>query len=466
MKLFDWLRARRAPVGELAPAPASGDHARLVARLQSARDQAALDAEDWAAIDRLLSQGQEHEVIDVLRRWIATQPRDLAATLRLSELLCGRLEHAAARPLLERLLRAPPHRLRALLLLGEGYERAGELDAARRAYEGVIAIDLDHVRARAAADRLRPPGTSARAPASGPPTLDGPAGVTTPVGGRYRLRRELGRGASGTVYLAEDVEIGREVALKILHPRARGTADEARLRAWEEARISASLRHPGVAAIYDLDEERQLIAMELCAGGSLRDRMIAGPLHPREALSAVAQLTAILIAAHERGVVHGDVKPANLLLRRALVAGGSPLADDELVLCDFGIARLSDDNAPAIDQRAVRGTLAYMAPEQRTGQLGPAADLYATGVVALELLAGSNAALLGGDRAALLRGDVRHDGALPPKIIEALGPAAEGTLGLLAALLQHDATARISAAAATALATALVARAPLPGTVI
>jgi len=290
--------------------------------------------------------------------------------------------------------------------------------------------------------------------------------VTTPVGGRYRLIRELGRGASGTVYLADDVEIERQVALKILHPRARGTGDEARLRAWEEARVSASLRHPGVAAIYDLDEERQLIAMELCLGGSLRDRLIAGPLQPREALSVVAQLTAILAAAHERGVVHGDVKPANLLLRRRLDAGAPPLAEDELVLCDFGIARLSDDNAPAIDQRAVRGTLAYMAPEQRTGQLGPAADLYATGVVALQLLAGTGGAPFHADRAALLRGDVRHDGALPPAVAESLGPAAAGTRALLAALLHHDATSRISALAATRAAAALVERAPDGGTVI
>jgi hypothetical protein len=396
----------------------------------------------------MLGQGREQEVIELLRRWIANRPSDLDSTMRLCELLCGRLEHEAARPLLERLLPSGPHRLRALLLLGEAAERAGQPDEARRAYERVLAIDLDHSRARAAVDRLRPAAPRPSAADAVPPTFAA-AGEQAPVGGRYQLVRELGRGASGSVYLAEDAEVGRAVALKILHPSARRAGDEARLRAWEEARTAAALRHPGAIAIYDLDEDRQLIAMELCEGGALRDRLAAGPLQPREALSVLAQLAAVLGAAHERGIVHGDVKPANLLLRRALAPDAPPLADDELVLCDFGLARLADQGGP----RAAAGTLAYMAPEQRRGRLDPPVDVYAAGMVTLELLGVAD--LAARDRASLLRGEARPSGALPDSIAAALGPAAAATGTLLAALLAEDPARRPAALEVAASARAL-----------
>jgi serine/threonine-protein kinase len=451
VKLLDWLRGRRVPQGELAPAPSSTDRARLEAKLQTARADTRLEADDWAAIDRLLAQAREHDVIEVLRRWIATRPSDLDATLRLCELLCGRLEHQAARPLLERLVPSTPHRLRALLLLGEAAERAGDLEAARRSYERVLALDLDHVRARAAADRLRPARSEAPRDEAATQAVE----LKIPVGARYRIERELGRGGSGAVYLAEDTEIGRPVALKILHPRTSGPGDDQlRLRAWEEARVAASLRQPGVPALYDLDEERRLIAMELCRGGALRDRLRLGALAPREALGALAQLAGVLAAAHARGIVHGDVKPANLLLRRVLSPSAPPLADDELALCDFGIARLAE-GGENVEQRALFGTLAYMAPEQWHGAAGPAADLYAAGVVALELFGG---VLPRGDRAAYLRGEVRPEAGLPPATTVALGPLAAEVTALLSALLSVDPVARPSASETERRAATLVER--------
>jgi hypothetical protein len=449
MKLLDWLRPRREPKGDMAPAPSSADRARLEAKLQTARAETVFEPDDWSAIERLLGQGREQEVVELLRRWIADRPSDLDATMRLCELLCGRLEHDAARPLLERLLSSGPHQLRALLLLGEAAERAGQTEAARRAYERVLALDLDHRRARAAVDRLRPATPPARAADAVPPTLAQSSGDEPPIGGRYQLLRELGRGASGSVYLAEDAEVGRAVALKILHPSARRTADESRLRAWEEARTAAALRHPGAIAIYDLDEERQLIAMELCEGGALRDRLVAGPLRPQEALLALAQLAAVLSVAHEHGIVHGDVKPANLLLRRPLAPDAPPLQEDELVLCDFGLARL----AKVGDAHAAAGTLAYMAPEQRRGRLEAPVDVYAAGMVALELLGVSDRSTL--DRAALLRGGAWPTGTLPDALVAALGPAAHTAGALLTAVLAEDPTRRPSALEVAAAARAL-----------
>src|SRR5439155_5482263 len=136
------------------------------------------------------------------------------------------------------------------------------------------------------------------------------------------------------------------------------------------------------------------------------------------------------------------VKPANLLFRDAG-------ADADLVLGDFGLAQLGGQ---ADEERAARGTLAYMAPEQRRGSLAPAADVYAAGVILVELYSGSTA-LAGwlGDRAALLRGDARWSGALPPSVATALGGArAEALRALVAALLADDAAARPSAADAAA----------------
>jgi serine/threonine-protein kinase len=364
---------------------------------------------------------------------------------RLAEILCDRLEHATARPLLERLATVREHALRARFLLADAAERAGDEAEARRQLERILAVDLDYPQARGRADRL------AHALPSPPPApVAAPTLAGLPEGGadfgRWRLVREIGRGASGAVYVARDEELDRELALKILHPhtRERGLG---RARAWLEARLAAAIRHPGVVAIYDLDEERQLLAMELCAGGSLATRLRAGPLPPVTALARAGELLTTLAAVHARGIVHGDVKPGNLLFRDA--------GDDaELVLGDFGLAQLGGDEAGA-EGRAARGTLAYMAPEQRRGALSPAADVYAAGVIAVELLCGSAAlAPWLGDRAALLRGEARWSRTLPGAVVAALGAArAEALVAALGALVADEPGVRPGAGdAAVALA--------------
>jgi eukaryotic-like serine/threonine-protein kinase len=194
------------------------------------------------------------------------------------------------------------------------------------------------------------------------------------------------------VYLARDVELEREVAVKLLHPHlAARTRAEACARFFDEARVAASLRHPNIVAILDMDERARRIVMELAAGGTLR-RVLGerGPRPMRRALERHAQILSALAAAHRRGVVHRDLKPGNLMFRRDPDAPGA-----EIVLGDFGVAHLPDERgAIGVDAARERrpaeavGTLAYMAPEQRRGEAVAASDLYAAAVVLYEMLAG------------------------------------------------------------------------------
>ncbi|HEX9105373.1 MAG TPA: protein kinase [Polyangia bacterium] len=446
MSLLGWLKdafgGRLPEVEPEAELPAEEAFLRnLLQRVTDPSDEGRVglgDREFWAAVQRLLATGRDRTAIDILARFVAARPDDHAVAMRLAEILCDKLEHATARPLLERLTTVREHALRAHFLLADAAERAGDEAEARRQLEQILAVDVDYPQARSRADRLVRVVPPVAAPPVAAPTIAG-----LPEGGadfgRWRLSRELGRGASGAVYVAHDEELDRDVALKILHPHARSPALP-RARAWLEARVAAAIRHPGVVAIYDLDEERQLVAMELCGGGPLAARLKHGPLPPAEAIARAGELLSTLAAVHARGVVHGDVKPANLLYRDA--------GDDaELVLGDFGLAQLVADGD---EERAARGTLAYMAPEQRKGVIAPAADVYAAGVILVELVAGSTAlAPWLGDRAALLRGDARWSGTLPSTVERALGArAAEQLRALAAALLADDAAARPTAAAA------------------
>jgi tetratricopeptide (TPR) repeat protein len=341
-RLKSALKPPVTPTPEPPPEPPSDESwlRTLLQRLADADEgssgQAIGGEQFWAAIARLQSNGRERTAIELLGRFVTARPADHALAMRLAELLVERRDDRAARPLLEKLRTDEKLGLRARFLHGELLERAGEEDDARREYESVLAVELDFPRARARADALhKAPVVKAAAPAA--PTIAGLPEGGAAFAGRYRLVRELGRGASGAVYVAHDQELDRELAIKILHPHTRAQKQaESRARAWLEARIAAGIRHPGVVAIYDLDEERQLLAMELCSGGALRDLLQRGPLDAEVALRRAAELSDTLAAVHQRGVVHGDVKPANLLFR------GTP-RDGDLVLGDFGIARLTGD---------------------------------------------------------------------------------------------------------------------------
>jgi serine/threonine-protein kinase len=198
---------------------------------------------------------------------------------------------------------------------------------------------------------------------------------------RYADPRVIGRGGMGEIYLAEDTELARKVVVKVLDARF-SDREDLRRRFKREALTAAKLTgEPHTIAIYDVGEfnGRPFIVMEYLSGGSLADRARSGPVSPAQALDWVRQAAEALDAAHARGVVHRDVKPANLLLN----------GRGELEVADFGIARAIDDTAGMTLAGTVMGTAGYLAPEQARGEgAGPASDRYALGAVAYELLTG------------------------------------------------------------------------------
>jgi serine/threonine-protein kinase len=195
------------------------------------------------------------------------------------------------------------------------------------------------------------------------------------LAGRYRLLERIDAGGAGEVWLARDERLGREVAVKIL-----GTdADEAfRERFADEARRAAAVSHPNVVTVFDEGRERgeSFMVMEYVRGKTLRD-VIAdrGPLPAHEAARIVSQVAAALDAAHEAGVIHCDVKPANVILDEHGAAK----------LTDFGIARA----ARGPREHELIGTARYIAPERVAGEAPTErSDIYSLGLVAYELLAG------------------------------------------------------------------------------
>jgi serine/threonine-protein kinase len=198
--------------------------------------------------------------------------------------------------------------------------------------------------------------------------------------GRYRRLRTIGVGGMARVHLAEDERLGRLVAVKRLHA---DSPDDAALRFEREAKLGASLNHPNLVSIYDIesDGESVLIVMEYVEGETLQDAIGRGPLPPRRALAVVEDVAAGLDHAHRHGVVHRDVKPANILLRDDGVAK----------LADLGIASAAEQTA-ITRSGVVMGTASYMAPEQLDGgAAGPSTDIYALAAVAFEALSGEKA---------------------------------------------------------------------------
>jgi serine/threonine protein kinase len=202
----------------------------------------------------------------------------------------------------------------------------------------------------------------------------------------YRLVALAGRGGMGVVYEAVQLNLGRPVALKLIDP---AHADDAATRArfLRESRSAASLAHPHVIPVYEAGEDDGLlfITMHLAGGGSLHDLFARGaPLTPELAAALAAQIASALHCAHQAGLVHRDVKPANVLLERR--AEGE---SEHAYLTDFGVTReRRGEGLTAIGERI--GTIDYMAPEQSRGEVvGPPADIYSLGCVLFEALTGS-----------------------------------------------------------------------------
>ena len=210
------------------------------------------------------------------------------------------------------------------------------------------------------------------------------------LGGRYQLERRLGRGGMGTVYLASDLALERQVAVKVIRDDLVGSADAAE-RFRREARVAASFAHPNVVTVHDFGlaaGTRAFLVMELLQGSTVREELGRQKRFPASrALAVLKDACSALGAAHQRQLVHRDLKPENIFL----VAGHS---GETAKILDFGIVKflptatlqLTVDTAPG----AVIGTLRYMSPEQwRSGEPAAAWDLWALAVVAYEMLTGT-----------------------------------------------------------------------------
>jgi eukaryotic-like serine/threonine-protein kinase len=265
------------------------------------------------------------------------------------------------------------------------------------------------------------------------------AGDCAVVGGRYELGALLGTGASAQVRRACDRFSGRAFAVKLFHA---GASANDRRRQQREMQALAALHHPGLVTLYDggVEAGRPFIVTELVEGPCLAERIAEGPLPPDEVRRIGARLADALAHVHREGIVHRDLKPANVLIDR----NGRPR------LADFGIARALDGTAVTLTGYVI-GTAAYLAPEQVRGEdVGPAADVYALGLVLLEALTGRReypGSLVESALARLHRAPDIPD-ALPRNLRAALHamtepePSARPTAAEVAALLSAEAVGR------------------------
>ncbi len=248
--------------------------------------------------------------------------------------------------------------------------------------------------------------TATAAPRADQPGVASPNAADAPaLPPRFEARRELGRGGMGTVMAAFDTVLRRDVAVKVL-AGARSRDPVARTQLLEEARTIARLSHPNIVRVLEVDVAAGCIVMELVSGESLEGRLARGELAPAEIRRIAVQLLGALEAAHRAGVLHCDIKPANVLL------------DEEgtVRLADFGVARLAEAR-----ERHVAGTPAYMAPECFEGAFDVRTDLYALGATLFRCATGQLARHVvdPAAREAALRATLR-DRALEVAILRAL----------------------------------------------
>lgn len=202
--------------------------------------------------------------------------------------------------------------------------------------------------------------------------------------GRYRVLERLGEGSSGSVYLAEDTIIHRKVALKLLR---NNEGEERQLRNFErEARCASLLNHPNVVTLFDVgvQDDIRYIASEHVDGDTLRQRLEHGPLPINDVVDIALGVASALVAAHEAWIVHRDVKPENIMMRR----------DRCVKVLDFGVAKLAgggDATDPLRHTDKLVGTLPYLSPEQVRGEeiIDSRSDIYSLGVVMYEMLTGA-----------------------------------------------------------------------------
>lgn len=326
-------------------------------------------ARDEISAARLLeAQGRDREAGRMLERALdlAAEAERAPLQLALGRILARRGAYPEAARLLQEARKSPALRAEAKRHLIATLAAMGLRDGARdtllslRAIDPEVPADLDsYLRAWRDQTAERKTGRDREI-----------------IAGRYRIERLLGAGASGRVFLATDEVAGRSVAIKMFFAAgARGGA--AYERFVREARLASALRHPSLVEVYDVSVERGYLVMEYLPGGSLAVRLASGAMQPAQARRLALDIVGGLEVAHHRGVVHRDVKPANIFFD----------ARGTAKLGDFGVAHLVD--LGQTQTGGLIGTLAYMSPEQITGApISIAADLYSVGVTLFEALTG------------------------------------------------------------------------------
>jgi len=256
------------------------------------------------------------------------------------------------------------------------YEANGDLDEALELYEKILAFDYHHEDVAERLERVR----AARAERQETEAARGAGGAPGGTSGRYIIRGTLGRGGMGIVYKAEDTVLDRVVAFKVL-PEALKENPQALKNFLREAKSAAQLNHPGIVTVYDAGEQDGVyyIAMEYVDGNTLKDIIKRrGPIAPRGIVHVLAQMAEALAYAHDKKIVHRDIKTANTMWTK----------DRKAKIMDFGLAKVIEEvrNHTTV----VSGTPYYMSPEQTLGKnVDHRSDLYSLGVSLFEMATGT-----------------------------------------------------------------------------
>jgi serine/threonine protein kinase len=197
--------------------------------------------------------------------------------------------------------------------------------------------------------------------------------------GAYRLQERIGKGGMGEVYRATHIQLGREAAVKVL-PANLATDEDFLRRFKREASSAAALAHPNILQVYDYGEQdgTPYLVMPYVRGGTLKDRFAGGKAPASQLAKYLTEVADALDYAHRKGIIHRDVKPANILIDE----------DDRAYLADFGIAKALEGNDNLTQAGVGVGTPEYMAPEQAQGRADPRSDLYALGIMVYQMLTG------------------------------------------------------------------------------